>query len=199
MRRTALLWVLVLGLVGATAFAQPPADAKAKGRPALLVMDVQNLYLGFMDQADRDLNMMVLNATVDLFHAKGYPVIRVYHTDPGRGPAPGTEPFEFPAEVRVTASDPMVVKNHPSAFVATELETTLRELGCDTVFITGLSAVGCALATYFDADGRGFRTFMVKNALLSHRADLTRAVEDMTDAVGYEAVAYMLTTAPPSQ
>ena len=40
---------------------------------------------------------------------------------------------------------------------------------------------------------------MVKDALLSHRTDLTRAVEDMTDAVGYEAVEYMLRGAPPAR
>ncbi len=197
MRRNALLWVVVLGLFAVTVSAGPPARQATKGKPALLVMDVQNLYLGMMDQSNRDLAMMVVNATVDLFHAKGYPVIRVYHTDPARGPAPGTEPFEYPAEIRVRPEDPMVVKNHASAFVGTDLEKILRDNGCDTVFVTGLSAVGCALATYFDADGRDFRTFMVKDSLLSHRADLTRAVEDMTDAVPYGAVEYMLRNAPP--
>ncbi len=196
MRRIVLLWVVVSGLLAATASAEPLAREATKEKPALLVMDVQNLYLGMMDQSNRDLAMMVINATVDLFHAQGYPVIRVYHTDPARGPAPGTDPFEYPAEIRVTPEDPMVVKNHASAFVGTDLEKILRDNGCDTVFVTGLSAVGCALATYFDADGRGFRAFMVKDSLLSHRADLTRAVEDMTDAVPYGAVSYMLRNAP---
>lgn len=198
MRWSSALGVVVGCLLAATAAAEAPADqAETRGKPALLVMDVQNLYLGMMDQSNRDLAVAVVNATVDLFHEQGYPVIRVYHTDPARGPAPGTEPFEFPDQIRVRPDDPMVVKNHASAFVGTDLEKILRGHGCDTVFVTGLSAVGCALATYFDADGRGFRTFMVKNGLLSHRADLTRAVEDMTDAVGYDAVKYMLTKAPP--
>jgi len=199
MRRSALLGLVVSCLLVSAAAAEAPTEkAAVKGKPALLVMDVQNLYLGYMDQSNRNLALSVVNATIDLFHRKGYPVIRVYHTDPARGPAPGTEPFEYPAEIRVTAEDPMVVKNHPSAFVGTDLEKILRDHGCDTVFITGLSAVGCALATYFDADGRDFRVFMVKDALLSHRADLTRAVEDMTDAVGYDAVKYMLLNAPPA-
>lgn len=191
---------LALWLVAAAAPAATPTDSKAvEGRPALLVMDVQNLYLGYMDQSNRTIAFSMINATIELFRAKGYPVIRVYHTDPARGPAPGTEPFEFPAEIRVKPGDTMVVKNRPSAFVGTELEKILREQGCDTVFITGLSAVGCALATYFDAHGRDVRVFMVKDALLSHRADLTRAVEDMTEAVGYEALSYMLLNAPPAR
>lgn len=191
---------LALWLVAAVSPAATPATPKAvEGKPALLVMDVQNLYLGYMDQSNRTIAFSMINATIELFRAKGYPVIRVYHTDPARGPAPGTEPFEFPAEIRIKPEDTMVIKNRPSAFLGTELETILREQGCDTVFITGLSAVGCALATYFDAHGRDFRVFMVNNALLSHRSDLTRAVEDMTEAVGYEALSYMLLNAPPAR
>lgn len=193
MRRSTLLIASLLCLLAVVAAAEPPAV----GRPTLLVMDVQSLYLGYMDPADRERALWMVNATIDLFHQRGYPVIRVYHTDPEHGPAPDTEPFEFPAEIRVRPEDPRVVKSKPSAFNGTELEALLRTMHSDTVFITGLSAVGCALATYFDADGRGFKVFMVKGALLSHRADLTRAVEDMTDAVGYEAVAYMLRDTPP--
>jgi nicotinamidase-related amidase len=198
MRRIALLCGVVACLAASVAAAEAPAKPEAvAARPALLVMDVQNLYLGYMDQTDRDMALLMVNATIDLFRSKGYPVIRVYHTDLQRGPAPGSEPFEYPATIRVRPEDPMVVKHHPSAFVGTELEQLLRDSGCDTVFITGLSAVGCALATYFDADGRDLKVFMVKGALLSHRSDLTRTVEDMTDAVGYEAVEYMLRGAPP--
>lgn len=197
MRRSTLLIASMVCLLAAAAAAEPPAGtAPAGGKPTLLVMDVQNLYLGYMDPADRERALWMINATIDLFHQRGYPVIRVHHTDPERGPAPGSEPFEFPAEIRVRPEDPRVVKSRPSAFNGTELEALLRTMGSDTVFITGLSAVGCALATYFDADGRGFKVFMVKGALLSHRGDLTRAVEDMTDAVGYDAVAYMLRGAP---
>ena len=88
-----------------------------------------------------------------------------------------------------------VVKNYPSAFKKTDLAKILREQGCDTVFLCGLSAVGCVLYTYIDGQNQDFRVFMIKDAIMSHRPDLTRSVEEITDAVGFEAVEYMLLAA----
>lgn len=196
MRRLALLTLLAVVLLAPHAgAADPTAPATGKGRPALLVVDTQNLYLGWMDERDKGIALYMINASIELFRERGLPVIRVYNSDPKRGPAPGSEPFEFPAAIAVTKDDPMVVKSFPSAFKGTELEAILRERGVDTVFVTGLSAVGCALATYFDAQRLDFKAFMVRNALLSHRSDLTRNVEEITEAVSYEAMAYML---PPT-
>jgi nicotinamidase-related amidase len=172
--------------------ADEPAAESPEGKPALVVMDIQNAYLPLMDDEDKELALMMVNATIELFRAHDLPVIRVYHTDPDRGPAPGSEGFEFPSTIRVKPDDPKVVKNHPSAFKKTELEKILREQGCDTVFLCGLSATGCVLYTYFDAEGLELRTFMVRNALLSHSAELTDAVEEITGAVGYGAIEYML-------
>ena len=190
-----LAWILLSLLLFApvaVAADEPAAAAPATGKPALLVVDIQNAYLPYMDAKTKDISMYMINAAIDLFRANGCPIIRVYHTDPKEGPPPGTEPFEFPASVHVRADDPKVVKNFPSAFKKTDLEKILRDRGCDTVFICGLSAVGCALATYFDARGHDFNTFMIKDALMSHRADLTRSVEEITEAVGFDAISYMV-------
>jgi nicotinamidase-related amidase len=175
--------------------ADAPPVAAAKGKPALIVMDIQNAFMPYMDGEETEGAMPMINATIELFRKHGLPVIRVYHTDPAYGPQPGTEPFEFPATIRIQDSDPMVVKTHPSAFNQTELDRILREQGADTVFLTGLSAVGCVLATYFDADRLDYRVFMVRDGLISHKAELTESVEEMTGAVGYEAIEYMLTGA----
>ena len=196
MRRSLLLSLLVVAVLAPSVLAAdgPSTDA-AKGRPALVVMDIQNAFMPYMDGEDTKVATMMINATIDLFRKHGLPVIKVYHTDPGGGPTPGTEPFEFPATIRIQDSDPMVVKNHASAFNATELDRILREQGVDTVFLSGLSAVGCVLATYFDADRLDYRVFMVRGGLISHKAELTESVEEMTGAVGYEAIAYMLDAA----
>lgn len=193
MRRALLVVALgiTLSAPGALAADEPRSDV-AGGKPALVVMDVQNAFFPFMDDADTDGAMRMINATIGLFRERDLPVIRVYHTDPGRGPRPDTEPFQFPDSVLVEADDPMVVKSRPSAFNGTDLDRILREQGVDTVFLTGLSAVGCVLATYFEADGLDYRVFMVRGGLISHRAELTDAVEEMTGAVGYSAIEYML-------
>jgi nicotinamidase-related amidase len=195
-KRSMLLSLLAVTMLApAVLAADGPDAAAAKGKPALIVMDVQNAFMPYMDDEDTKMGTMMINATIDLFRKHDLPVIRVYHTDPESGPVPGTEPFEFPESVRVQASDPKVVKTHPSAFDQTELDRLLREQGVDTVFLSGLSAVGCVLATYFDAGRLDYRVFMVRDGLISHDAELTASVEEMTGAVGYEAIAYMLDAA----
>ena len=96
----------------------------------------------------------------------------------------------------ISEDDIKVVKSHPSAFTETELEEILRREGCDTVFLVGLSAVGCVLRTHFDAERLGVQPFMIEGALLSHDTDLTRAVEEITGAVRPGNLAYMLLNAP---
>ncbi len=187
--------LLVLAMVAPSAVTADEATAP-QGKPALIVMDVQNAYMPHMDEEDTKIAIRMINATIALFRKAGLPVIRVYHTDPERGPEPGTEGFQFPDTININDDDPMVVKSKPSAFNGTDLDQVLRENGCDTVFLCGLSAVGCVLATYWDADGHDYRTFMVRNGLISHDADLTANVEEMTGAVGYGAIDYMLLNAP---
>jgi nicotinamidase-related amidase len=192
MKRIVLFTLLALALL-APALAEGEASAApAKLKPALLVIDVQNAYLGYVPEQHRQVGMWLVNGAIDLFRKNGYPVIHVYHTDPAQGPPPGSEPFEFPKTVHVQPGDSKVIKNYPSAFKKTELEKILRDQGVNTVFLCGLSAVGCVLYTYFDAQGLDFRTFMIKDGIMSHRPDLTRSVEEITGAVDLDVIAFML-------
>ena len=195
MRQLTIATLVILALaVGATAD-EGTAEAP-KGKPALLVMDIQNVWMPMMDEEGKESALWHVNYVISKFRERGLPIIVVYHTDPTHGPEPGTEPFEFPEEVQITDDDIKVVKNFPSAFVKTELEEILRAEGCDTVFLVGLSAVGCVLRTYFDAERIEIQPFMVEGALLSHDTDLTRAVEEITGAVRPGNLAYMLLNAP---
>jgi hypothetical protein len=110
-------------------------------------------------------------------------VIRVHHIQIGQGPAPGTEAFEFPKTVPVTVDDPQIIKNYPSAFTQTSLDSLLKARGCNTVYVCGLSAVGCVLATYFGAMDRGYDTHMVREAIISHNADSTNVIRNITGAL----------------
>jgi nicotinamidase-related amidase len=193
MKRLIVPSVAAALLAGVAALAtDPPAPQPASGKPALIVMDIQNAYLPYMDEGEAERAMEMINATIALFRAQGLPVIRVYHTDPAHGPAPGTEAFEFPKTVAIESADTQVVKSYPSAFAKTELAALLREKGCDTVFLCGLSATGCVLATYFDAMSYDLEVFMVRGGLISHRHDLTKSVEEITGAIGYDAIRYMV-------
>lgn len=196
MKKTPLVLVLSV-LAFATAALAPAAGkpAPATMKPALVVMDVQNVWLPYMDEQDKKVGLEQIKYVIELFRANGFPVIRVYHTDPGEGPAPGTEAFEFPKSVAIKDTDPQIVKNYPSAFKKTGLDKLLREQGVNTVFLVGLSAVGCVLATYHGAMDLDYNVFMVKHALISHDAALTKSVYDICSTISYGPLKLLLETA----
>ena len=167
------------------AAAEGAKAAPAKIKPALLVIDVQNAYLPRMDEKDKKMAMEMINYYIELFRANGFPVIRVYHTDPQRGPKPESEEFQFPKTVAVRDDDPQVTKNYGNAFKKTELEKMLKARGCDTLFLCGLSAVGCVLATYHGAMDLDYDVFMLQNALISHDAALTKSVQEICQTIDY--------------
>lgn len=185
------LMTTVLGASGA-----PAAETQAKPlKPALLVIDIQNAYLPMMSAEGKDSALYMINGVIELFRENGFPVIRVHHTDPKYGPKPGTKEFEFPESVWVKPEDPRIVKNYPSAFKKTDLDKILKEKGCNAVFLCGLSAVGCVIATYYGANDLDYDTFMVRDALLSHNVEYTRVVQEFCDSVGYSALKVMLKNA----
>lgn len=178
-RRLMLLAACALLVVTWTAARAEEEDERTEIRPALLVIDIQNKYMPMMAEEDRATAPDSINAAIELFRAYGHPIIRVYHTDPRHGPEPGTEPFEFPDSIAVTDADIRVIKNHPSSFAKTDLEKILREADRNVVFLSGLSATGCVLATYFGGMEREFYCFMVGNALLSGNAEHTAMIQDI--------------------
>lgn len=188
MNRKSLVMLLVLPLLVTGLFAATPEPAAPKVKPALLVIDTQNAFLPYMSQDDKERAFEVINAAIALFRDNGFPVIRVYHSEPGRGPEPGTEMFEFPKTIAVKDSDPKVVKHYGDAFTKTDLDKVLKESGSNTLFLTGLSAVGCVFATYHGAENHDYDAFMVKDSLISHDAALTRSVHEMTQTISFSAL-----------
>ncbi len=161
-------------------------------KPALLVIDIQNAYLPLMSEQDRKFSLEMINYAIGLFRESGFPVIRIYHTDLKAGPEPGSEGFEFPKTAAVRSDDLMIIKNYPNAFMKTGLDKMLRDKGINTLFICGLSATGCALATFFGAWDHEYEVFMIKDALLSHDAALTKAVQEICDTVNLSALKLLL-------
>jgi nicotinamidase-related amidase len=183
---------VLMTMAGLSLAAEAPAKPTTRMKPALLVIDIQNAFLPYMADHDKKLAPEMINFAIAQFRQSGYPVIRIYHTDPSFGPKPDTEPFEFPDSIAIQPDDPKVVKNFPSAFKKTELETLLRGRGVNTLFLVGLSATGCVLATYHGAVERDFDVFMVRDALLSPDSEMTRAVERISETVSYGTLRVML-------
>ena len=198
MNKTRLAFAAVIAgfLAVAPLAGRPGAQNSApKMKPALIVIDIQNEFLPNMADQGKALAMDLINGAIYHFHEKGFPVIRVYHTDPDGGPRPGTEAFAYPKSVIIKPEDPQVIKNYPDSFKKTDLEKILREKGCNMLFLCGLSSTGCVLATYFGAQGRDYDVFMIKHALIGPDAALTKAVEEICEGVSYSAMRLVLQNA----
>jgi nicotinamidase-related amidase len=178
--------LFVASVLGAAEPAQPPL------KPALLVVDVQNAYLPMMAKEGQDYAKMVINGAIGLFRERGLPVIRVYNTSPQWGPAEGSAEFEFPADIQVKPEDPKVVKHYGSAFKKTELDALLKKMGVNTLFVTGLSATGCVLATYMGAEDLDYTVFLVRDSVMSPNAAHTAVMQEVMETVPYSALKVML-------
>jgi nicotinamidase-related amidase len=157
-------------------------------KPALLVIDVQNTYMVSISQRDKEIAIFFINILIELFRKHNFPIIRIYHHNLETGPGPGTEEFEYFASISVKTEDPQVIKTYSDSFNQTNLDKILRANGSNTLFLCGLSAVGCVLATRTGALNNDYNAFIVKDAIMSHNSEYTKNVELMFDAVSYDLV-----------
>lgn len=168
-----------------------------KIKPALLVIDIQNFSLKFIPDKDKEAALSRINMYIDLFRNHNFPIIRIYHFSEKHGLTQGTEDFEFPKSISIKPDDPLVIKTYPDGFNKTDLDKVLKVKGCNTLFICGLSATGCALATWLGAFNHDYKAFLVKDALMSPNKDHTTNIEIMFDAVGYDMIQLILENAHP--
>src|ERR1700686_2987800 len=74
--------------------------------------------------------------------------------------------------------DVVVEKNKDSGFYETELDERLKELGLDTIAITGMQTQICVQTTAADGFFRGYNVIVPSDAVVSAREeDQTRALE----------------------
>lgn len=156
--------------------------------PALLIIDLQNRYLPIIPEKDKGITIFFINLLIGLFRKHDLPVIRIYHYNEENGLKPGTGEFEYPDSVKVKPEDTQVMKTYSDSFNKTDLDSILMDLGCNTVFLCGLSAVGCVLATKTGAQNHDYKAFIVKDAIMSHNSAYTKNVEVMFDAISCDAV-----------
>jgi len=161
-------------------------------KPALLIIDVQNRYLPIIPERDKEIAFYFINLLIDLFRKKDFPVIRIYHHNKSAGPSPNSKEFEYPDSITIKSEDTQIIKTYSDSFNKTILDKILKGKGCNTVFLCGLSAVGCVLATKIGAQNHDYKAFIVKDAIMSHNSDYTKNVEIMFDAISFDAVDLIL-------
>ncbi len=84
---------------------------------------------------------------------------------------------EWPDEYAPRPQDTIILKNKPSCFFETPLESFLRYDGVDSLVVTGVSTSGCVRAAVTDAFSHNFRVVVVEEACgdrspSAHRANL---------------------------
>lgn len=183
------LIIISLVLMCNTLFGQEKGKKELK--PALLVIDVQNAFIPMMDQNDKDRAFQMINGAIWVFENFKLPIIRIYHQDEKWGPATDSEGFKFDSTIHVTNDLPMIIKHYGDGFNKTDLDKVLKEKGINTVFLCGLSATGCVLATFIGANNHDYKAFMVKDALLSPNAAQTNVIEEIMNTVDLETMMFM--------
>jgi nicotinamidase-related amidase len=163
-------------------------------KPALLVIDVQNEFFNLNQACSDSLKSAIeyINAAIGLFRKKNLPIIVIQHKSEEEGLVPGKSDFDVPESVKLEPQDMRIVKTYGNSFTKTGLAERLRELGVDTVIVTGFCAEFCVLSTYRGAQDLDFTPIMLKGSLASDNAEHIRFVEEIAETISSGALKALL-------
>lgn len=163
-------------------------------KPALLIIDIQNEFFNRSKTCLDSLKSAIeyINAAIDLFRKKNLPIVVIQHKTEEKNLVPGQPGFDVPKSVKVEPQDLSVVKTYGNSFTKTGLAEKLRELGVDTVLVTGFCAEYCVLSTYRGAQDFDFTPIILKGSLASDNPEHIRFVEEISETISYGALKTML-------
>ena len=156
-------------------------------KPVLLVIDVQKRFFEFGPATAQSLNDAIeyINAAIALFRERNLPIICVQHMDEEERLVPGQEGFGLPDELGILPSDVHVHKTYGNAFNRTSLGDALRDVGADTVIITGFCAENCVLSTYRGAEDLDLTPVILRGSLASGSVENIKFVESISNIISY--------------
>jgi nicotinamidase/pyrazinamidase len=196
--------------------------------PALLVVDIQNDFCpgGTLAVPEGDRIIPKVNRTVSLFGRRRLPILFTRDWHPretkhfkGFGGAwpphciQGTKGARFhpslvvPKEAMILSKGMDPEQDSYSGFQATtdrgrDLESTLRELGVEELFIAGLATDYCVRATTLDAIRRGFRVHVLTDVIRGvdvKPGDSEAALRDMrAQGAGFSQTRGLANRLPPT-
>jgi nicotinamidase-related amidase len=134
---------------------------------ALIVVDVQKGFddpkWGQRNNPEAEDNIAKLLAT---WRQAQCPVFHIQHlsrepNSPLKSESPGCEIKDI---VKPLVHEPVIQKHVNSAFIGTNLEARLRQEGCTTLVIVGLTTNHCVSTTARMAGNLGFETYVISDA-----------------------------------
>jgi len=162
-------------------------------RPVLLIIDVQNRFFSNKACAD-SLNSAIeyINVAITLFRKKNLPIFVVQHKDEQENLVPGTPDFEVPKSLKLEPQDMRIIKTYGNSFTKTGLADELKELGVDTIIVTGFCAEYCVLSTYRGAQDYDFTPIILRGSIASDNKEHIRFVEEITETISDGALKTLL-------
>ncbi|MFN8018872.1 MAG: cysteine hydrolase family protein [Acidimicrobiales bacterium] len=127
---------------------------------ALLVIDVQE---GVVAEAhERDAVVATIAELVERARAEDVAVVWVQHQ--GEGLEEGSDGWQIVAELAPAAGEPLVAKQYPDSFEATDLEQVLADRGVGLLVVAGAQTDECVRSTLHGAIARGYDVTLVADA-----------------------------------
>ncbi len=163
-------------------------------KTALLIIDVQNDFFKINQASADSLKSAIeyINEAIDIFRKKNLPIVVIQHKNEKENLMPGSPGFDVPESVKLQPQDLHIVKTYGNSFTKTGLAEKLRELGVDTVIITGFCAEFCVLSTYRGALDYDFTPIVLKGSLASGNPERIRFVEEISETISYGALKTLL-------
>ncbi len=162
-------------------------------KPALIIVDM--LKDTFKKHPDAFITKEALkfvptiNRISSMFRDKGFPVIFscdsflqgdfIFQGKMKPHSIRGTDGANIIDELEQEKSDIVSQKRRFSAFYKTDLDQTLRTLGCDTVTVTGIATHICVLTTVLDAVALDFNAILLKDCCAAHKPEYHTGIIQM--------------------
>ncbi|MGC8644716.1 MAG: cysteine hydrolase family protein [Thermoplasmata archaeon] len=133
----------------------------------LVVIDVQEAWSDErMGHRNNEKAEKRIGALIKIFRERRMGLIHVRHhsLDQNSPFNPGKKSFEFKKEAKPLEGEVVITKRVNSAFIGTDLEKRLREMGCSQVFYVGLTTDHCVSTTARMSVNLGFRSYVIDDA-----------------------------------
>jgi nicotinamidase-related amidase len=172
-------------------------------KPALFIIDMQNDFVregAPLKVNDAGLIIVKIQAVLDVFRRNRLPVFHVLriHRQDGSDveifrkdlfrkmpfAVEGTKGAGVVSELEPRENEYLIRKTRMSAFMHTDLDLVLRNLGVDTIFVTGIQTPNCIRTTVFDACALNYQVILVEDAVAAKNNDIHRANCNDMEAIG---------------